>query len=123
MHSGKRPAISHPPSCLKLTQERAIYLDFAINAFGRIVAGLKKDRMRKGLKMIKNQSSHFNFENSSKKIFFKIGLATLMLTIQKYDYRSVKWSLKKMRSLKKENLRKSREKISDIFKKFLQKRY
>lgn len=107
----------NPLRCLKLSKERAIYLDLASTAFERVVSSLRRERMSRSFKAIKNHSSHFNFENSSKKIFFKIGLATLLLTIQKYDYRSAKFALKKLKK-NQVGVRCSQERLSSLFKRF-----
>lgn len=80
-----------------MKQNRAIFLDFALRSFASIFDSLHKERLKRVFRDMKNEYNHDTFEKSSKKIFFKIGLATLLLTIQKSDYRGAKWGLQKLK--------------------------
>lgn len=81
---------------MKVKDNEIVFLDFAFNSFERVMSLMEHERKKAAFEKIKNFYSHLNFENSSKKIFFKIGLATLLLFNQKYEYRGAKWALEKI---------------------------
>lgn len=93
---------------LKVRDDRAIFLDYAANSFQKVFLSLSRQKKKEAFKSLKNHLSFQNFERSSKKIFFKIGLATLLLTMKKSVFRGAKWSLRVLKknhqdSLKEEN--------------------
>lgn len=113
---------------------KKVFLEYSLDFFNNSVEKMKEKRLKTLFKNLKQKSLSFNFENNSKKIFFKLAFASLIISFLKIKKNFTIFSFKKIKD--SELLRQSigignygltrcmRKKIKeDVEKEFLMKRF
>ena len=96
---------------LKKLENQRLYYDYALASLSNTFENMKRNKLSEALREIKRHKRDAAFLNDSKKIFYKIGLATFMVLTQKIKYRLKERAFRKAaykpKSIKDRNLKSS----------------
>lgn len=81
---------------MKKFENKSLYMEYALSSLVKRIESAKRKRVGTCFKDLKKFSRFTDFEMNSKKIFYKIGFATLLVLGQKMNYRSIDLGFKKI---------------------------
>ena len=102
---------------IKKVENKSLFFEYAALHFKVILESKIRDREKEAFKVIKDNVLDKTFNTSSRKIFFKIGLGTLLLFSQKFDEKSTSYAFKKLKKKIFKDMREE-QRISILRKKF-----
>lgn len=104
---------------MKRKENLQLYYDYALTSFINKIGVYKRRRLADSFCAMKKISRHSEFEKDSKKIFYKIGLATLMVVMQKINFRLKGQAYKRVvyvpKSIKGRNIKPVKKKTKKKF--------
>lgn len=98
-------------------ENREIFFEYACCTLASVIKRKVKINLFDGFSKIKKRGADQDFNNNSKKIFFKIGIATIILMTQKEKERGLMFALRRIKNHVKHTL-KEEKRMNILRKKF-----